>query len=144
MKQALLVGLGFFEWPGTWAIVLACLMACCVPQGAVDQGAREALNMLSASVSPASRLASQSCDAREQLIVKRVAADKEVTAEMGKAMVADVRQKCDQLRSAFDNIRTLHDQASTFVESQQFSQALARLREAEAQFRELAPLLEEP
>lgn len=135
---------GDYLLPFLYLVLFVSLFACCVAPNAADAGTRAALNMLTDTVGPASKLARQSCDARQALIPKQVAVDPNLTAAQGKEKLIEVRTRCDALKTAFDTIRRLQEEAAQYVESGSLAQAQHKLDEARQQFRSLAPLLEDP
>src|SRR3954471_6133471 len=95
-------------------IVLAFALGC-RGWGSSDAAARSALNVLTDVVSPASKLASQGCDAQEALQLSR-AKSGATTAASAEERIRETRQRCDVLNEAFATIRKLHGEAARFVE----------------------------
>jgi hypothetical protein len=122
--------------------LVALSMACC-GWGNSDAVARAGLNMLAATVGPASKLASQGCDAKEQLEIALVKSgvNSSIVAEQ---RLRQTRARCDALNETFALIRKLHEEAATFVEAGKLKEAQLRLDDARAQYQAVLKDLEEP
>lgn len=122
--------------------LMSLAMACC-GWGSSDAVARAGLNMLAATVGPASKLASQGCDAKEALEIALVKGGANSSA-VAEVRLQETRARCDALNETFALIRKLHEEAATFVEAGKLKEAQQRLDEAREQYHAVLKDLEEP
>ena len=83
---------------------------------------RATLDTLADWIDPTSRLAAESCIAREEASVSAAEAG-QLTVEQAREDLRATRTRCHAMRDAFDKIRRQHDRARAFVERGELDQA---------------------
>lgn len=118
---------------GLYGLALCSMLspACALHQtGSPDDQVRTALDVLADVINPASALASEACHAQKEAITSAVEAHT-LAAPTGAAQLEVAIAHCKQLEFSFNEIRNLHGEASSFIESGQLvlaQQKLADLR----------------
>jgi hypothetical protein len=118
------------------AFFASCLSGC----GSTLQQHR-ALDTVAAAVDPSYALAVEACDEAEWVIVRREG----TTAEADAAAIAHIRTTCNRVFGAFEALRIAHEVARSAVDGGGEAikaAALARLHEAWAALRAIAPEIE--
>lgn len=95
-----------------WVILMPLLMSCIGPLAARARGAHEVLNVTADIVNPSYELASQVCDAREQVVIERQG----TSLEQDTADIEHIRASCDAVFKEFEHIRAVHELARVAIE----------------------------
>lgn len=94
----------------------------------VETALHDALDVIGVTVDPVSEATKVACVARQDA-ENAVARAGGQTKEQAKIAIDRIRARCLQLKEAFSRIRTLHNEASDFVETDAIEQGRAKLNE---------------
>lgn len=105
--------------------------------------ARASLDVLREVVDPAYELAVQGCKDRQARVVEDGERDGGLSVAQIDTQLAAIRARCHKVRTAFDELRTYHDEASRFVEDGRIEDAEQEITKAREAWRTLAERVEQ-
>lgn len=114
-------------------LITLCLMVGCVAgdRSAADTRVRTALDILAQVIDPAYSVAMDGCAAPQEVATARAEAGL-TTAAAARAVIDQVRARCDQVREGFETIRLHHDEARRSVASGELGRAEKLLEQIRA------------
>jgi hypothetical protein len=109
----------------------------CTRTGSAEAEVQTALDVLADVISPASRIAADTCTTRERAELAEAKAG-DITVAEARAAIQVVRERCDVLRETFERMRVAHADARKLVDEGAVDRARARLEEVRGLWRSLA------